>query len=104
MEKLLQGVSGSKPARQYMAALHPAEHPGNSAHILQPTALAAARRRSTDSRILELFHGGSLLGVGQDIRVIVDTVTIVCKSVRGHRRHAIRPFRFTHGATTSGTG
>ena len=58
-----QRVANSKPRRDRVAALHPAEDPGNRAQILQAAAFAAARWSRTYPRMLQFVHRRGLLEI-----------------------------------------
>src|SRR6266436_1550588 len=69
-------MAHSEPGGNGMAALHPAENPGDGAQILKTAALAAARWTRSDTSRIQLVDRSRLLEVFQHVRIVGDLLAI----------------------------
>ena len=96
--ELLERVAHPKPGRHGMAALHPAENPGDGAQILKFATFAAARGARSDARRVQLVDRSRLFEIFQHVRIVGDLLAV--DAVR-RLRHLLNGFFPTLGLVFS---
>src|SRR6476660_8389987 len=92
-------MTDAEPRRERMTALHPAEHPRNSAKILQLPALRAARGAGTNLSVLKFVDRSGLFEIFEDLGIVGDVSAIKSKCIPRHLLHDLDP-----GGVRSGGG
>ena len=81
----------AKPRGDRVAALHPAEDPGDGAEIFEAATFAAPRRTRADTRVLQFVHRRRLLEIFDHVGIFGDVVAIKTEGLGGHLFHGRRP-------------
>src|ERR1044072_1804093 len=89
----LESVTDTEPRRQRMTALHPAEHPRNSAKVFELSALRAPGRAGTNLSMLQLVDGCGLFEVFEDLGIVGNSAAIEGERIGRHFFQDLDPVR-----------
>ena len=90
---MLQRVADAEPGGDGVAALHPAEDPGNGAQIFEAAALAAARGARADAGCIEFVHRRRLLEIFEHVRIVGDVAAVDAVGLLRHLFDRFFPVR-----------